>query len=156
MKQIVYNTFISLFMWMDASEVEELHNTLCEDVERDIVETADKDGWNDSDVRIAIKRVLFKRLGMDGIMANINKGANNGRDKKVFLLDRSTFPDALTFSESDLEAMVASGNYFDDDIVKIDANGYDSVKEAIKNEWCNFSEDLEDVLKDWYVIPFGF
>lgn len=65
MKQIIYDTFISLFMWMDASEVEELHNALCEDVERDIVETADKDGWNDSDVRIAIKRVLFKRLGME-------------------------------------------------------------------------------------------
>ena len=104
---------------------------------------------------------IMSKINLDGIMANINKGANNGRDKKVFLLDKMTFPNALNFSgsEDELEEIIASNNYFDDDIVKIDANGYNSVREAIKNEWCNLSsdsEDLEDVLKDWYVIPFGF
>ena len=100
---------------------------------------------------------------LDGVITNnYNTIANgNDRDKKIFLLDKSTFPDALTFSESDLEAMVASGNYFDDDIIKIDANGYDSVREAIKNEWCNLSsesleDDLERVFNYCYVISFGF
>lgn len=116
-----------------------------------------------SEVKKAMEELdgIMSKINLDGIMANINKGVNNGRDKKVFLLDKMTFPNALNFSgsEDELEEIIASNNYFDDDIVKIDANGYNSVREAIKNEWCNLSsdsEDLEDVLKDWYVIPFGF
>ena len=105
---------------------------------------------------------------LDEIITDINNGdyepcaINCERDKKIFLLDKMTFPNALNFSgsEDELEEMISSNSYFDDDIVKIDANGYDSVREAVKHEWCNLSseseEDLEDVLKDWYVIPFGF
>lgn len=35
------------------------------EVEKDVKETADKDNWNEDDVRLAIGRVLCDRLGIE-------------------------------------------------------------------------------------------
>lgn len=74
-------------------------------------------------------------------------------DKKVFLLDKDKYQKEFVsnLSEKDLEKRVAEEDYNGDDtIIKIDANGYNSVSEAIKGEGltCN--------LEDYYVFAFGF
>lgn len=58
-------------------------------------------------------------------------------DKKVFLLDKSYYSETmlLNLTEKDLEEWVAEEDYNEDyTIVKIEANGYDSAKEAFINE----------------------
>ena len=57
-------------------------------------------------------------------------------DKKVFLLDKEHYTEEMVanLTEKDLEKWVAEEDYNDDyTIVKIDANGYDSAKEAFVN-----------------------
>ena len=63
-KDYVYGVFIDTFIWMDASDAESLFCELEKDIIRDIEETADKE-FNDSDIRIAIRRTLFNRLGIE-------------------------------------------------------------------------------------------
>ena len=54
-------------------------------------------------------------------------------------------------TEKDLEEWVAEEDYLDDyTIVKIDANGYESAKEAFVNEM-PFAD-----IEDYYVVTFGF
>lgn len=74
-------------------------------------------------------------------------------DKKIFLIDKSSYRRELVenLTEKDLEEWVAEEDYNDDyTIVKIDANGYDSVDDALNGEvmWCD--------LDDYYVFVFGF
>jgi hypothetical protein len=74
-------------------------------------------------------------------------------DKKIFLLDKDKYQEEVVanLSEKDLEEWVAEEDYNGDyTIIKIDANGYNSVQEAIKGEGliCN--------LEDYYVFTFGF
>lgn len=76
-------------------------------------------------------------------------------DKKVFLLDKSYYSETmllnLNLTEKDLEKWVAEEEYNDDyTIVKIEANGYDSAKEAFINEM-PFAD-----IDDYYVVAFGF
>ena len=74
-------------------------------------------------------------------------------DKKIFLLDKSTYRKELVnnLSEKDLEEWVAEDDYNDNyTIVKIDANGYDSVEDAFINEM-PFAD-----MDDYYVFAFGF
>ena len=74
-------------------------------------------------------------------------------DKKIFLLDKEQYTkeqvDGLT--EKDLEEWVAEedydGNY---SIIKIDANGYASVDEAIDEEMSILTKD------EYYIRSFGF
>ena len=73
-------------------------------------------------------------------------------DKKVFLL-QGNYPKAIldNLTEKDLEEWVAEEDYNDDyTIVKIDANGYDSVEEAFINEM-PFAD-----IDDYHMIAFGF
>ena len=73
-------------------------------------------------------------------------------DKKVFLLDKSYYSKSMvsSLSEKDLEEWLAEedndGSYT---IVKIDANGYNSVEEAIINEMPFANID------DYYIFAFG-
>lgn len=74
-------------------------------------------------------------------------------DKKIFLLDKDKYQEELVanLSEKDLEEWVAEEDYNDNyTIIKIDANGYNSVQEAIKGEGiiCN--------TEDYHIITFGF
>ena len=74
-------------------------------------------------------------------------------DKKIFLLDKSYYPQTMVdnLTEKDLEKWVAEEDYDDDyTIVKIEANGYDSIDDALNGEimWCD--------LDDYYVFAFGF
>lgn len=74
-------------------------------------------------------------------------------DKKIFLIDKSSYRRELVenLTEKDLEEWVAEDDYNDNyTIVKIDANGYDSVNDALNGEvmWCD--------LDDYYVFAFGF
>lgn len=74
-------------------------------------------------------------------------------DKKVFLLDKSYYPQTMVdnLTEKDLEKWVAEEDYDDDyTIVKIEANGYDSAEEAIINEM-PFAD-----MDDYYMVAFGF
>lgn len=64
-KEFVRQIFLVTFDWMDSSDVEKLHGMMAEDVIRDIKETADPDEWNSVDVKIAIRRVLFEKLGIE-------------------------------------------------------------------------------------------
>ena len=74
-------------------------------------------------------------------------------DKKVFLLDKEQYNkeqvDGLT--EKDLEEWVAEEDYDDNySVIKIDANGYTSVDEAIDKEMSMLNKE------DYYVRSFGF
>lgn len=74
-------------------------------------------------------------------------------DKKVFLLDKSYYPQTMVdnLTEKDLEKWVAEEDYNDDyTIVKIEANGYDTAEEAIINEM-PFAD-----MDDYYMVAFGF
>lgn len=74
-------------------------------------------------------------------------------DKKVYLLDKSYYSETMVsnLTEKDLEKWVAEEDYNDDyTIVKIEANDYDSVKEAIINEM-PFAD-----IDDYYMVAFGF
>ena len=74
-------------------------------------------------------------------------------DKKVFLLDKSYYSETMlnNLTEKDLEEWVAEEDYNDNyTIVKIDANGYESAKEAFVNEM-PFAD-----IEDYYVVTFGF
>lgn len=74
-------------------------------------------------------------------------------DKKIFLLDKSYYPQTMVdnLTEKDLEKWVAEEDYNDDyTIVKIEANGYDSAEEAIINEM-PFAD-----MDDYYMVAFGF
>lgn len=74
-------------------------------------------------------------------------------DKKIFLLDKSYYSKTMVsnLSEKDLEEWIAEEDYNGDyTIIKIEANGYDSVDDALNGElmWCD--------LDDYYVFTFGF
>lgn len=74
-------------------------------------------------------------------------------DKKIFLIDKTSYRRELVenLTENDLEKWVAEEDYNDDyTIVKIDANGYDSVEDAFINEM-PFAD-----MDDYYVFAFGF
>ena len=74
-------------------------------------------------------------------------------DKKVFLLDKECYTEKMVanLTEKELEEWVAEEDYNDDyTIVKIDANGYDSVEEAFINEM-PFAD-----IDDYYMFAFGF
>lgn len=74
-------------------------------------------------------------------------------DKKIFLIDKTSYRRELVenLTEKDLEEWVAEDDYNDNyTIVKIDANGYDSVEDAFINEM-PFAD-----MDDYYVFAFGF
>lgn len=73
-------------------------------------------------------------------------------DKKIFLLDKTAYREDIiqNLTEKDLEEWVAEVDYDDNyTIIKIDANSYDSVDEALENEGVLFPED-------YYIFSFGF
>lgn len=45
--------------------VNDIYDKIKDEVIQDVEETADPDEWNDSDVRIALGRVLSKYLGLE-------------------------------------------------------------------------------------------
>ena len=47
--------------------IKAIAENIVEDVAQDIYETADRNKWNDDDVRLAVGRVLCKRLRVDEI-----------------------------------------------------------------------------------------
>lgn len=59
----IYTIFAYHFGWMD--DMQKLFDAIVDDVYEDIMETADHDNWHSGDVQIAIRRVLFKRLGIE-------------------------------------------------------------------------------------------
>lgn len=73
------------------------------------------------------------------------------KDKKIFLLDKDTYTEkqANSLTEKDLEKWVAEEDYENNyTIMKIDANGYKSVEDALLGEGCLSPED-------YYVRSFG-
>lgn len=59
-KAFIKNVFAQCFGWANGSDAELLYDMLEDDIISDIEETADHD-FNDSDVRIAIMRVLQEK-----------------------------------------------------------------------------------------------
>ena len=65
------------------------------------------------------------------------------RDKKIFLLDKDVYTEkqVKSLTEKDLEEWVAEEDYEGDySIMKIDANSYKSVEDALLGEGCLFPE----------------
>ena len=74
-------------------------------------------------------------------------------DKKVFLLDKDHYTKEMVenLTEKDLEEWVAEEDYEENySILKIDANDYNSVEDAINKEGWDYLKD------DCYVVSFGF
>ncbi len=72
-------------------------------------------------------------------------------DKKIFLIDKSCYRKELVenLTEKDLEEWVADSDYEgDNSVLKVDANAYDSLDEAIAGEIMD--------LNDYYLFAFGF
>ena len=62
LKKEVSNHINILFGWMDGSEIEDVKDSILNEVCKDVMETSDYPSHNDSDIRIAIKRVLINKL----------------------------------------------------------------------------------------------
>ena len=54
-----------IFDWMDADDVNTICNTLQDEVYEDVMEAAEITSWDSEDVKIAVRRVLFKKLGIE-------------------------------------------------------------------------------------------
>jgi hypothetical protein len=52
------------FSWMDLDEISEIQDNILEEVCEDVMETSDYPNYNDSDIRIAIKRVIINLTSM--------------------------------------------------------------------------------------------
>ena len=65
-KQLI-KTFVNLHMLdiMDTDQAVSVTDLIIDDVVKDVEECADGKNWNDSDVRLAIGRVLIQRLSQD-------------------------------------------------------------------------------------------
>lgn len=61
----VLDVMRGIFDWMDADDVNTICNSLEKEVYEDVVETADITAWDSEDVKIAVRRVLFKKLGIE-------------------------------------------------------------------------------------------
>ena len=64
-KYFVGQIFFETFDWMEGRDITTLYDKLKDDIISDIEECADFDAWNSSDVRITIRRVLFKALDIE-------------------------------------------------------------------------------------------
>ena len=51
--------------YMDTEAVEAVNREIADEVAQDVWDCADRNGWNEDDVRFAIGRVIRKRLEMD-------------------------------------------------------------------------------------------
>ena len=74
------------------------------------------------------------------------------KDKKIFLLDKGSYRKEVVenLSENDLEKWVADEDYdFNYTMLKIDANQYETIYEALVSEGILFAED-------YYIMAFGF
>ena len=50
------------FSWMDTCDILEIQSHITDKVCEDVIETSDYPNYNDSDIRIAIKRVIINAL----------------------------------------------------------------------------------------------
>ena len=64
-KDFIFRVTATCFDWMEMDEVDKIYNAIEEDVIKDIEECAHPEYWHAGDVRIAIQRVLFKKLGIN-------------------------------------------------------------------------------------------
>lgn len=74
-------------------------------------------------------------------------------DKKIFLFDKEVYNECTikTLTEKDCEEWVAENDYeADNSILKIDANGYDTIGIALEAEVGFLDFD------DFYIRAFGF
>ena len=51
-----------LFIEWDLSDIDSIYERIVDDVIKDIEETSDYPNYNDSDIRIAVKRVIIDKL----------------------------------------------------------------------------------------------
>lgn len=60
-RNYINNYIYSIFLrFMESREAGEMAYALTDSVIEDIVETADVDNWNDSDIDIALSRIMMK------------------------------------------------------------------------------------------------
>jgi hypothetical protein len=74
-------------------------------------------------------------------------------DKVIYIIDKTTYSEEKVrrLSREVLEELCSMDNYLEDNqILKVDANGYNSVKEALEGE------GLEQNVEFSFVIAFGF
>lgn len=61
-RKFIRGVFRQTFLWLDNSDADTLYKRMEKYIIRDVTECADPEDWNDSDVRCAIRRVLFNEL----------------------------------------------------------------------------------------------
>lgn len=61
----IYSIFVDTFKWMDIRDIDTFFAEIGDDVLCDVQETADMELMHSGDVEIAIRRVLFDRLGLN-------------------------------------------------------------------------------------------
>lgn len=74
-------------------------------------------------------------------------------DKKIFLFDKEVYNEGTikTLTEKECEEWVAENDYEgDNSILKIDANGYESIQDALDAEVGFLDQN------DYYIKEFGF
>ncbi len=54
-----------IFDWMDADDANTIANALEKEVYEDVMEAAEITSWDSEDVKIAVRRVLFKKIGIE-------------------------------------------------------------------------------------------
>lgn len=85
-------------------------------------------------------------------------------DKRIFLLDKEKYTkeEAESLSQEILEGIVSLESYDDDStVMKVDANGYNSVEEALKEEGLEYAKaynfEYEHKPDEFFhIIAFGF
>lgn len=82
-------------------------------------------------------------------------------DKSIFLLDKEKYTkeEAESLSQESLEEIVSLESYDDDStVMKVDANGYNSVEEALKEEGLEYAKAYNEDKPDefFHIIAFGF
>lgn len=65
--QFVNDQIYAMFLPITCDSIDsgEIANAITDEVVEDIVETADPDGWNSEDIRIAVARVIKNKLNID-------------------------------------------------------------------------------------------
>ena len=111
-----------------------------------------------TDIVNAFDNVIMELNEIESMFIEIENGDydnDDDGDKKVFLLDKDTFSlqEVNHLTEDKLEQMVGSGNYFEDDLVKIDANGYRTIEEAIKSLYDN-DVNMDDLAENYHIKAY--
>ena len=62
LKNAIRIVIAQMFSTWDLSDIERVYDSICDEVADDVIETSNFPLFHDSDIRIAVKRVILSRL----------------------------------------------------------------------------------------------